>query len=126
MTEGLHIVQTDGIITYTFTDSSETAIDAWGAALAEHIDTLPPTQPFCILMDVSSNQVNFSRYARQKSVEMFTRFRKRKGRFAFLFSSRTAPYYSRIFFASLGRLDFELNYFSSREKALAWLHEGSK
>lgn len=126
MTEGLHIAQTDEIITYTFTDSSETAIDAWGVALAEHIDALPPTQPFCILMDVSSNQVSFSRYARQKSVEMFTRFRKCKGRFAFLFSSRTAPYYSRIFFASLGRLDFELNYFSSREKALAWLHEGSK
>lgn len=123
MLEGLQITEIDGITVYTFTNSSETAIDAWGEALIEHIESLPSGQPFRVLMDVSSNQVNFSRYARQKSVEMFSRFRRRKGRYAFLFSSRTAPYYSRIFFASLGRLEFELNYFSSREKALAWLHE---
>ncbi|MBZ0282343.1 MAG: STAS/SEC14 domain-containing protein [Anaerolineae bacterium] len=123
MPEGLEITQTDGITIYTFTNSSEAAIDAWGMALIEHIEALPTNQSFRVLMDVSSNQVNFSRYARQKSIEMFTRFRKRKGRYAFLFSSRTAPYYSRIFFASLGRLEFELNYFSNREKALAWLHD---
>lgn len=123
MTDGLIISHLDGITVYTFTNSSETAIDAWGVALAEYVDALPRSQPFLVLMDVSSKQVSFSRYARQKSVEMFTYCRKHKGRFAFLFSSRTAPYYSRIFFASLGKLEFELNYFSSRDKALVWLHE---
>ena len=45
----------------------------------------------------------------------------RRRRFAFLFSSRIAPYYSRIFFDSLGRLTFELNYFTDKQKTLEWL-----
>jgi hypothetical protein len=113
----------DGVIIYTFTDSSETAIDRWGVEVAKVIEAKPPEQPFRILMDVSSKQVSFSRHARWMSQQIFTRYRDRKGRFAFLFSSKTAPHYARIFFASLGRLQFHLQFFSSREKALQWLHE---
>jgi hypothetical protein len=40
---------------------------------------------------------------------------------AFLFSSRTAPHYARIFFASLGKLQFELQFFRDRQRALDWL-----
>jgi hypothetical protein len=72
-------------------------------------------------MDVSAPQVNFSRYARQKSQEYFGLYRGRKGRLAFLFSSRTAPHYARIFFASLGKLQFELQFFRDRQRALDWL-----
>ncbi len=121
MVAGLHIEQLDEITIYRFTDSSEAAIDAWGEAFSQLIDTTPPDQLFRALMDVSSKDVDFSRYARQKSKELFTRCRNRKGRYAFLFSSPVAPYYSRIFFASLGTLKFEMHYFSDREKALAWL-----
>jgi hypothetical protein len=120
---GLLTETVNGIIIYTFINSSEAAIDAWGAALAQVIEDTPPEQPFRVLMDVSSPQVSFSRHARQMSQQIFTRYRSRKGRMAFLFSSKTAPHYARIFFASLGRLQFQLQFFSNREKALLWLHE---
>lgn len=123
MQVGFYAEQLGDVAVHTFTDSSEAAVDAWGAALARHIASIPADQPFRVLMDVSSHQVSFSRYARQKSQEMFSRYRARRGRFAFLFSSRTAPFYARIFFSTLGRLSFELGYFSDRARALEWLRE---
>jgi len=78
-------------------------------------------KPFRVLMDVSDKAVSFTPRVRQRTVELFTRYRTHHGFFAFLFSSRVAPYYSRIFFASLGRLTFELNYFTEKSKALDWL-----
>lgn len=115
-------VQQDGAITvYTFTNSEDSTIDAWAAELTRLIESTPQDQAFRVLMDVSSNQVNFTRYARQKSVEIFTTFKHRKGRFAFLFSSKPAPHFARIFFASLGKLAFEREYFSNREQAINWL-----
>jgi hypothetical protein len=123
MVDGLLTETIDGIVIYTFTNSSESAVDAWGAAVAKVIDDIPLDQPFRVLMDVSSPQVSFSRPARNMSQQIFTRYRSRKGRFAFLFSSKTAPHYARIFFASLGRLQFQLQFFSSREKALHWLRD---
>ncbi|MBZ0290566.1 MAG: hypothetical protein K8I30_23280 [Anaerolineae bacterium] len=121
--DGLLTENVDGIIIYTFTNSSESAVDAWGAALTQVIEETPPDQLFRVLMDVSSPQVSFSRPARSMSQQVFTRYRSRKGRMAFLFSSKTAPHYARIFFASLGRLQFQLQFFSNRDKALHWLHE---
>lgn len=123
MTDGFRAEQIDGIAIYTFTTNADSAVDTWVETLAHWIESTPSDQPFRVLMDVSSNQVNFSGYARQKSLEIFGRYRKRRGRYAFLFSSRTAPFYSRIFFASLGRLEFQLAYFNDREKALSWLRE---
>jgi hypothetical protein len=123
MTDGFRAEQINGIAIYTFTNNTEAAIDTWAATLVQWIESIPPNTLFRILMDVSSNQVTFSRYARQKSLEVFGRYRNRRGRCAFLFSSRTAPFYSRIFFASLGRLEFQLGYFNNRQKALEWLRE---
>lgn len=122
MSDTLSIDQIDSITVYTFHDSTEAAIDVWADDAALLIDAATD-EGFHILMDVSQKQVNFSSYARQKSKELFTRYRTKKGRYAFLFSSPTAPYYSRIFFASLGRLNFEFGYFTDREKALKWLRE---
>lgn len=121
MVDGLRTESIDGILIYTFTNSSETAIDAWGDELAATIEGTAPDQVFRVLIDVSSPQVSFSRHARQKSQQLFSSYRARKGRLAFLFSSKTAPHYARIFFASLGRLQFDLQFFSNREKALDWL-----
>ncbi len=123
MSDGFHAETSNGIAIYTFTNNADAAVDVWGKTLTQLIESLPPEQPFRILMDVSSDQVNFSRYARQKSLEVFSRYRKREGRYAFLFSSRTAPFYARIFFSSLGRLAFQLSYFNDRQKALDWLKE---
>lgn len=123
MPDTLSIDQIGAITVYTFHDSSEAAIDVWAADAALLIENTPPDGEFHILMDVSEKQVSFSGYARQKSKEMFSRYRHKKGRYAFLFSSPTAPYYSRIFFASLGRLNFQFGYFTDRDKALTWLSE---
>jgi hypothetical protein len=122
MSDGFHSEHIDGIIVHTFIGSSDEAVEAWAAALDQVMASSPPDQPFRVLIDVSSKQVSFTRLARQHSLNLFTRHRQRTGRVAFLFSSRTAPYYSRIFFASLGRLVFELNTFHNREKALEWLN----
>lgn len=115
-------VEQDGPITiHAFTDSAESAIDAWAAELARLIETTPSDQMFRVLMDVSPKQVSFTRYARQKSQELFTRYKHRHGRIAFLFSSKTAPHFARIFFASLGKVAFEREFFASREQAVNWL-----
>jgi hypothetical protein len=121
MVDGLRTESIDSILIYTFTNSSETAIDVWSDKLAATIEGTQPDQIFRVLIDVSAPQVSFSRHARQKSQYLFTCYRARKGRVAFLFSSKTAPHYARIFFASLGRLQFKLQFFSNREKALDWL-----
>lgn len=111
------------ITIHTFADSSEAAIDLWGVAFHEALATTPPNQPFLILMDVSSSNVSFTRYARQKTLELFAQYKQRRGRIAFLFTSKTAPYFARIFFASLEKLSFDLAYFSNRPQAIAWLEE---
>ncbi len=126
MPEGFTCEQRGEITLFTFTDSSEAAIDTWAEILIQTIEGTPAGRPFLILMDVSARQVSFTGYARQRSKELFSRFRARRGRLAFLFSSRTAPHYARIFFASLGRLAFTLQFFSRREKALAWLRAGEE
>lgn len=121
MFEGFYIQQEGEIIVHMFTDSSEAAVDAWARALGQLIETPPPDTMFRVLMDVSSPQVAFTRYARHTSVQLFTRYKDRRGRLAFLFSSKPAPHFARIFFASLGKLTFERDYFSSRERAIDWL-----
>ena len=121
MSDGFYCEQQGEVIVYSFTHSDDAAVDAWAIALAAYLDSTPADGLFYVLMDVSDKSVSFTPRARQRTVELFTRYRMRHGRFAFLFSSRVAPYYSRIFFASLGRLTFELNYFTDKQKALEWL-----
>jgi hypothetical protein len=123
MVDGLRTESIDDVIIYTFSNSSEAAIDVWGKELTAVIEHKAPNQLFRVLIDVSSPDVSFSRHARQTSQQIFTRYRARKGRVAFLFSSKTAPHYARIFFASLGRLQFNLQFFSNRDKAINWLKQ---
>lgn len=123
MPEGFHAEQDGDIAIHIFTNSSEIAIDAWAAELRNLIESTPSEQTFRVLMDVSARQVSFNRYARKTSVELFTRYKYRRGRLAFLFSSKPAPHFARIFFASLGKLSFEREFFSIRDRAIEWLGE---
>jgi len=125
MPEGFYCEQNGDIAIHTFTNSSEVAIDAWADEVRHLIDATPPDQSFRMLLDVSARQVSFSGYARKTSVELFTRYKNRRGRLAFLFSSKPAPHFARIFFASLGKLTFEREFFSNRERAIDWLREMS-
>ncbi|MBL8165292.1 MAG: hypothetical protein JNJ61_25135 [Anaerolineae bacterium] len=121
MTEGFVVEQQGHITIHRFTESSDKAVNAWRAALISQFES---DQPFAVLLDVSAKQVSFTAYARQTTKALFSQYRMRQGRFACLFSSRTAPYYARIFFASLGRLNFAIGTFSSRDAALEWLRRG--
>lgn len=121
MPTGFSVTNSNGITIHSFSDSSDESVDAWGTALADLIESTPADLPFRTLMDVSAQNVSFTRHARQMTLLLFSRYRRRKGRFAFLFSSKTAPHFARIFLASLGRLNFEIAYFSNRDKALEWL-----
>lgn len=121
--DGFYLEEDGDITIHTFTDSSERAVDTWGAELACHIEMTPPELPFHVLLDVSAKQVNFTLYARQKSLQLFSQFKHRQGRIAFLFSSKTAPHFARMFFASIGKITFEREYFSDRDKAITWLRE---
>ena len=121
MSDGFYCEQQGEVMVYGFTHSDDDAVDAWAIELDSYLNNLPFDKPFHVLMDVSDKDVSFTPRARQRTVELFTHYRTRQGRFAFLFSSRVAPYYSRIFFASLGRLTFQLNYFTDQHKALEWL-----
>ncbi len=121
MSDGFYCEQQGEVMVYGFAHSDDNAVDSWAIELDAYLDNLLADKSFRVLMDVSDKDVSFTPRARQRTVELFTRYRTRHGRFAFLFSSRVAPYYSRIFFASLGRLTFELNYFTDKQKALDWL-----
>jgi hypothetical protein len=123
MSEAFYVQQDGPITVHTLTNAAESTVDLWAVALARLIESTPPEEAFRVLMDVSSNQVSFTRYARQKSVEVFTTYKQRYGRLAFLFSSKPAPHFARIFFASLGKLSFEREYFSNREQAIQWLRQ---
>ena len=125
MSDRLCINNERGIVIYEFLDSADATVDAWAADLERLIAATPADVPFRVLMDVSAAHVNFTRHARQTSVLLFTRYGQRRGRLAFLFSSKTAPHFARIFFASLGKLTFERDYFSNRAKAMAWLQSVS-
>jgi hypothetical protein len=124
--QGLRTEQDGSIVIHIFTDSSETAITAWAESAARVIEATSPDENFLLLLDVSAKQVSFTHFARQKTQELFTRYRQRRGRFALLFSSKIAPYYACIFLTSLGALSFELASFSNREEAIRWLKEADR
>lgn len=124
MAVGLTQEQHGAVTIFTFTDSAEESVDAWASALMTLIEDTPPSERFYVLMDVSSRSVNFTRHARRWSAEIFAKYRTREGRIAFLFSSKTAPHFARLFFASLGKLHFDLRFFSDRSTAMTWLSSG--
>lgn len=126
MADGIQVDHIGAITAYIFIDSRDETVDQWATLFHENITALSPDQPCLVLMDVSAKNVSFTGYARQRSQELFRTYKSRRGRMAFLFSSRTAPHYARIFFASIGRMNFQISFFSDRAKALKWLQEAEK
>jgi hypothetical protein len=105
---------------YRFSESSDGAIDLWRAEMET---IMRAASPFRILMDVSAPQVQFTRHARQHSLALFQQHQHHPGKIAFLFSSHIAPYFARIFFATLGPFAFEVAFFSESAAAIAWLNQ---
>lgn len=118
---GLEITEQGEIVIYTFIDSADVYVEQWAESIETLFKDTPAMQPLYVMVDVSSPDVEFTALARQKSAEIFPRYRNHRGRVAFVFSGVTAPYYARIFFAGLGILNFEVEFFDSREACLAWL-----
>ena len=108
---------------FRFVRSTDQAVAEWASALEQYIDNIPPQERFFILLDVAGDDVSFTAEARQQSKRIFNKFRDRSGYVAMLFAWRTSPYFARLFFASLGRLRFRINYFHDLEAARQWLHE---
>jgi hypothetical protein len=120
---GFFVERAGDIEIHHFEDSTDASVDRWSDCFIAALDNTPPERPFRILGDVSAKQVAFTRHARQTSFDLFRRYRDRQGRLAFLFSSKTAPHFTRLFFYTLGRFTYEMQFFSSRDKAMAWLSE---
>jgi hypothetical protein len=111
----------DSITTHTFVISSDEAVDRWAEALRRFMETT--SDPFYYLFDVSGKDVYFTSYARETAKVLFSDYRKRRGYVAFVMVWVTGPHIAKLFFASLGKLDYEVQFFNTREEGLTWLRE---
>ena len=123
MTQDFYTESDDFIQIFRFKRSTDEAVLAWAEALDQHIESIPLKEPFFILLDVTGEEVEFTATARQESKRIFSKHRDHRGYLAMLFEWRTSPYFGRLFFASLGKLNFKMNYFSQADKAYQWLRD---
>lgn len=123
MSQDFQTFNEDFIQVFKFTRSTDEAVEAWAQALETHLEQHPEDERFFVLLDVSGESVEFTPAARQHSKRIFDNYRKREGYIAMLFAWRTSPYFARLFFASLGKLSFKLNYFHKAEDARQWLRD---
>ena len=113
----------DFIQVFKFHRSTDEAVYEWADALESYIQSIPEKEPFFILLDVTGDEVSFTATARNESKRIFSTYRQHVGFIAILFEWRTTPYFARLFFASLGKINFKLKYTHRREEAFAWLRE---
>lgn len=123
MTSDFYMETHDFIQILKFRRSTDEAVMQWANVLESHIDSIPPKDPFYILLDVTGDGVEFTSLARQESKRIFGEHKAHVGYLAMVFEWRTSPYFARLFFASLGKLNFKMNYFTDHEQAIAWLHK---
>lgn len=123
MPDDFYTLSEDFIEVFKFRRSTDEAVEQWAEALDATISNTPKKETFYILLDVSGDDVTFSASARAHSKRLFTKHQKRRGYIAMLFEWRTAPYFARLFFATIGKLGFKLNYFHKEEAAYTWLHK---
>ena len=115
-------METDGFIQiFRFNRSTDAAVMEWATALDDHMASIPRKEPFYIMLDVTGEGVEFTSMARQESKRIFTKYQTHVGFLAMVFEWRTSPYFARLFFASIGKLSFKLNYFTQYDLALDWL-----
>ncbi len=103
--------------------STDEAVEAWAQTLDQLIADTPKSELFYVLLDVRGDEVTFSAATREQSKRVFSKHQKRKGYIAMLFEWRTSPYFARLFFSTMGKLGFKLNYFHQEDAAYAWLRE---
>lgn len=123
MPDDFYMLQDDFIDIFKFTRSTDAAVDKWANELEKTIQKTPTSERFYILLDVSGDDVTFSQAARTHSKRIFSTYKERKGYIAMVFEWRTSPYFARVFFATIGKLGFKLNYFTDNEAAKAWLRD---
>lgn len=123
MTDDFYTFTEDFIEVFKFRRSTDEAVIQWAQALDQSIEQTAKKENFYILLDVSGEDVEFTATARAHSSQVFSKHKKRKGYIAMLFEWRTSPYFARLFFASIGKMGFKLNYFHEAEAAYDWLRE---
>lgn len=123
MSDDFYIEKADFIDVFKFVRSTDEAVEAWAQALDETIANTPKSEKFYILLDVRGDEVTFSAMAREQSKRVFSKHHKRKGYVAMLFEWRTSPYFARLFFSTLGKLEPKLNYFHQEDSAYQWLNQ---
>ncbi len=123
MTDDFYTRTEDFIEVFKFNRSTDEAVEQWAQALDGYIDNTPKKENFYILLDVSGEGVEFTELARSHSKRIFSKQKKRRGYIAMLFEWRTSPYFARLFFATIGKLGFKLNYFHQSDAAYEWLQE---
>ena len=122
MPEDFYTVTEDFIEVFKFRRSTDEAVEQWAEALDTYIENTAKSDYFYILLDVSGDGVDFTEAARSQSKQVFSKHKKRKGYIAMLFEWRTSPYFARLFFATIGKTGFKLNYFHKADVAYEWLH----
>ena len=118
------VEQKQDIVIHRFITSEDEAVDLWSTAFTSLANSTPEAEWFRVLVDVAGPNISFTSHARATTRTLFTQYGKRKGRVAFLFAWRTSPYLARIFFAGLGKLELQINYFSDEASAIQWLKSG--
>lgn len=123
LTQDFYARTEDFIEVFKFVRSTDAAVVAWAETLDQYIENTPKSEPFYILLDVSGDEVTFSATARAHSKHIFSKHKKRQGYIAMLFEWRTSPYFARLFFSTIGKLDFKLGYFHQSDAAYTWLRQ---
>jgi|GEM_PF-1712309 len=126
LAQDFYTVTEEFIEVFKFRRSTDEAVEEWAEALDAYISDTPKKENFYILLDVSGDEVTFSAAAREHSKRLFTKHKQRQGYIAMLFEWRTSPYFARIFFATIGKFGFKLNYFHNETAAYDWLQEMHK
>jgi hypothetical protein len=126
MSDAFESEQIGGITCHTFKDSSEKAVDEWTASFHAYMESTPADRPFYYLFDISGEDVYFTPYARETAAELFSAYRNRQGYMAFIMVWVTGPHIAKLFFSSLGRLTYKVEYFNTAAEGLQWLRDISQ
>lgn len=111
------------ITIFTLTHTDDETVTAWASDVETIMSHAEDDNPFYILIDAAYETTDFIPLLRQSVVRLCKTYRHKRGFVAFIFGMRTAPYVIRLFFATMGKLDFRINFFHERKAAEKWLYE---
>jgi hypothetical protein len=123
MSDSFVVEQIGRITCHTFKDSSDGTVDEWVQSFHEYMKAAPAKRPFYYLFDISGEDVYFTSYAREMAAELFATYGDRQGYMAFIMVWVTGPHIAKLFFSSLGRLAYKVEYFNTAAEGLQWLQD---